>query len=134
MMGEWLGSDQMQFKSIENIQGGPKEIGSQWKLVYETKGREIEMIETVTDYVENKRFAFDIEDTFARFQITMDFHADDNGTVMTEHTKGAGKSLAARAMLLFFAKSAEKTKRKMYEKLKNLIEARYNRHAAEQEE
>ncbi len=123
LMGQWLSSDQMTFKSMENISGGRKEIGSQWKLTYEGRGREIVMSETVTDYRENELFAFDIEDSFAKFHVIMRFEDRDGGTLITERTEGTGKSIAARAMLLFFGRSAERTKRKMYEKLKSLIES-----------
>lgn len=123
LMGQWLSSDQMAFKSMENISGGREEIGSRWKLIYEGKGREIEMTETVTDYIENELFAFDIEDSFAKFHVVMRFEDSNSGTLITERTEGTGKGIAARAMLLFFGKSAERTKRKMYEKLKLLIES-----------
>ena len=122
-MKEWLSNKQMKFVGIERISGEENEAGSQWKLTYLERGkRKMEMIETVTDFIENERFSFDLDDKMFRFHIDMLFKRDGEGSIIEEVASGTGKKLISKAMLCLFSGQAQKMKKGMYQKLKEIIE------------
>lgn len=122
-MKEWLSNKQMELVGVDNISGEKGEVGSQWKLTYLERGnRTLEMVETVTDHVENEHFGFDLEDKFAEFHIDVYFKPENDGTTIVEETDGRGKSLIARTLLRMFGGQARKMKNAMYQNLKAVIE------------
>ena len=125
-MKEWLSSPQMSFESIENISGGEYEVGSKWKLTFLERGkRKIEIIETVTDFVENEHFGMDLDDKMFSFHSDMRFKADGDHTIITETQSRRGKSMLANVMLGLFKSQSQKMKQKMYHTLKEIIEREY---------
>ena len=118
-MDKWLEN----FKSMELIEGDGKSKGSKWKVTFDENGKEFDMIETVTDYVENERFAFDIDDEFGKYNISLNFEEKDGKTVLTEKMVGAAKGIFGKAFLALMKSSIKKQKTGWYEKLKAFVES-----------
>src|SRR3990172_2447569 len=116
-MGKWMGS----FKSIRNISGAENEPGSKWELIFDENGSDLVMIETVTAFEQDKLFAFEIDDSFAKFNISIRFEENNGQTTITETTQGEGKSLPAKSMIAIVKGRIKKQKQEMYDKLKTLV-------------
>jgi hypothetical protein len=123
---EWLSSPQMVFEDIENISGDKYEVGSKWKLTFSQGGkRKMEMIETVTDFVENEHFGIELEDKMFLFHTDMRFKASGENTIITETQSGKGKNIISNTMMSLYSGQSQKLKQKIYEKLKEVIEREY---------
>lgn len=117
-MGKWMDN----FKSFKNVSGGDNEVGSKWEIVFDENGRDLVMVETVTAIEHDKLFAFDVEDSFAKFHIEIKFEEVNGQTVITQNTTGAGESIAAKSMMAIMKGQINKQNEKMYNRLKTLIE------------
>ncbi len=126
VMKKWFSSPQLDFVGLENVRGFKNEIGSQWKLIFSSKkGARMEMLETITDYVENKKFSFKLTDPFFNFHVNMLFVESDGITTVSEELKGKSKNHFFNAMMRVFGSRSKKVKRNQYNKLKEIIEDEY---------
>jgi len=117
-MSKWMNT----FKSIKNISGEKNEVGSKWELRYDENGRELVINETVTAFEQDKLFAFDMEDEFAKFHVEIRFEEVNGQTIIWQTSTGAGKGMAAKSMIAIMSGGIQKQQQEMYEKLKTLVE------------
>ncbi len=117
-MGKWMDN----FISIENISGEKNQIGSKWKMVFNENGRELVITETITAFEQDKLFAFEFEDEFAKFLIQIHFDEVNGQTTISQTSDGEGKGMAAKSMIALMRGVMEKQQIGMYNKLKELVE------------
>ena len=118
-MSQWLEN----YKSMELIKGDGKSKGSQWKVVFDQNGKDFEMIETVTDYIENEKFAFDINDDHGKYNISLNFEEKNGKTILTERMVGAAKGMMDKSFVALMKSSIKKQKSGWYQNLKKLVES-----------
>lgn len=118
-MGKWMNG----FVKIENASGEKNQVGSKWKMHFTENGREMVIDETVTAFEQDKHFAFDMEDTFAKFHVDIRFEEQNGQTIISQTSEGAGKGMIARSMIAIMSGSIQSRQTEMYGKLKNLIES-----------
>ncbi len=127
LMSEWMSTQELQFIRMEKLQGADRAPGSQWKLVFRSKrGKLMEMEQTVTDYIENKHFGFDLNDPYFHFHIDILFDEEEGQTIITENLAGNSQRSLLNAMMRIFGRQSVKMKKKMYERLKQIIEETYH--------
>ncbi len=122
-MEKWMSTDQMKFESIELISGKENEVGSKYKLVMTDRGNRVEMIETVMAYEFQKRFAFNLKDDFADFNLDISFKEDNGKTIVTEvNSGGIELPFFSKVMVYMFRGMIKAQKEEMYGQLKELVE------------
>ncbi|MCG8605812.1 SRPBCC family protein [bacterium] len=117
-MGDWMTG----FKSIETISGNPNEVGSQYRVIIEENGEEMEMIETVTAFEKNKLFAFKLLNDLMYVDAEIKFSEEMGKTKITSSNQVEGRNILWKSMLPLFKSSLESRSQQVYENLKQLIE------------
>jgi uncharacterized membrane protein len=110
------------YKSIKHISGEKNEVGSKWELRFDENGRDMVIMETITAFEQDKLFAFEFEDEFAKFNVEIHFDEANGQTVISQTSTGEGKGMAARSMIAIMSGAIEKQQTGMYNKLKALVE------------
>jgi hypothetical protein len=91
-------------------------------MVFEQKGKLMEMSETITDVVPNQKIGFDLSDKMIEGHIDLVFQEKEGTTLVSETHTFKGKSILARAITKLFSKTIHKGKQEMYMDLKKVIE------------
>ena len=112
--------------SIEQVSGDSVEAGAKYVLVFMSGKNQIIITETLTDVVENERFAFDLENEFITGDVEISLSPSDGGTLVREENNYSGKGFLSRALMGISKSSFKKSKRLMYDKLKEVAEAEAN--------
>ena len=120
LMDRWL----YMFKRIENLSGGPNQVGSRWKLVFsDESGGEMEMVETVTVFESGKRFAFDYDNDWMTGTADTRFTGQDGKTRITMEQEFRGKNLWKNALLTLSGSRIDEINQQNLDNLKQLVEA-----------
>ena len=117
-MDQWL----IGLKSVEIVKGQPDEIGSQFKLKFVEDGHEMEVIETVTAFEANKRFAFDLDSDVFKGKTDIRMEPMGDKTKLTAVNSVDGHNLVYDAMFFFMKGSFKDNGQKSYDLLKKLAE------------
>lgn len=127
VMKQWFSSPQLDFIGLENISGHKNEIGSKWKLIFSSKkGVRMEMLETITDFVENEKISFDLSDPFFKFHVNMMFREKNGKTIIHEELRGKSGNHFFNAMMRVFGGKSRRVKKDQYAKLKEIIETEFS--------
>jgi hypothetical protein len=118
-MADWIPG----FKEIETIKSVPGHVGSKYRLVFETEGEEIEMIEELTAYKENELFAFILSNEVILSEVEISFNAiSENETEITALTRARGQNWFWRSVFPFFKSYFKEQTEQQYNTLKQIIE------------
>ncbi|MFQ5651512.1 MAG: SRPBCC family protein [bacterium] len=117
-MSEWLTG----FKSMENLTGGPNEVGSTWKLVFVDGDEEIIMTEEVTGFKENELISFTLDNEVLEADIEVHFVRKNGTTGILQSSKVEGKNLFWKSLLFLSKWNMTARGQENYVKLKHLIE------------
>ena len=118
-MADWIPG----FKEIETIKSIPGHIGSKYRLVFESVGQEIEMIEEMIAYKENELFAFTLSNEVIFSEVEISFHAiSANETEIIAQTNAKGQNWFWRSVFPFFKSYFQEQTEQQYDTLKQIIE------------
>ncbi|MDX1685024.1 MAG: SRPBCC family protein [Saprospiraceae bacterium] len=117
-MRDWIPG----YKSSEIIDGEELRVGSKYKLTFEEGSREFTMVETITDYIPDEKFGFDLDDDYGKFHVDVTFEEKDGKTKVTETMTGASKGIIGKAMMALMKGSIKNQKQEMYNDLASLVE------------
>jgi uncharacterized membrane protein len=118
-MGKWISG----LKSVETIEGAPETIGSKYRFRFDERGREIEMLETVTSIKRNEEYSFDMDMNELSGHVSVRFLPKGSLTEIRTRNDYNAKKLVWRMMLPFMKSQMAKRQTTDYLKLKNLIES-----------
>jgi uncharacterized protein YndB with AHSA1/START domain len=110
------------FKSIKLISGENHQPGSKYELIVEENGKEIKILETVTEFIPNKKYAFDAQNEMMTGNIELIFEPSEKGTLLTEIHRFEVKGFVSKAMTKLAKSMIKKGKIQMYENLKIQLE------------
>ena len=116
---EWITG----FKRFEPIRGEPLQEGSKWKLIIEQGGETFEIIEELTEYRQNEKYAFDLTNDVMLAKVDIRFHAHGDQSEIVATTKVHGANPFWRSLLPLFKSTMSSHAQSDYEKLKRVIEA-----------
>ena len=119
-MGEWLTG----YRGIELIEGEPRTVGSKHKILFEDRGKELVLIETVTAIDPPREFAIDLDHELmnSSMSTTLERIGPDR-TRLVSTTETRSPKLLWKIILPFMTPQMRKRNRGDLEKLKALIEA-----------
>ncbi|MFQ5639147.1 MAG: SRPBCC domain-containing protein [bacterium] len=118
-LGEWLAG----FKSIESVSGEPNQVGSTYKLVIEDEGEVMEMMGTVTAFVENELLSFHLVNDVMTVDTDIRFVSQGDRTEITATQKVEGRNLFWKSLLPLFQSVITQKSQENYDRLKTVIEA-----------
>jgi uncharacterized protein YndB with AHSA1/START domain len=118
LMKKWMPG----FLSLTKISGDANEVGSQWKLVLKQKEDVFEMMETVTAFETNKRFAFNLDNDVMTGTTEVLFDGDSLQTVLLAKSTAKGKNFLMRSVFSFSKPYFKQQQDDIYLQLKNTIE------------
>ena len=118
-MDEWLTG----FRSMETIEGEPLTVGSKHRLVFEERGKEVVLVETVRVIDPPREFAFDLEHELmnSTMSVTLESIGDDK-TRLISQTATSSPKLLWKIIMPFMTPQMRKRHRGDLERLKALIE------------
>ncbi|NNE99316.1 MAG: SRPBCC family protein [Pyrinomonadaceae bacterium] len=117
-MGKWLKG----FKSIETLSGEPGTVGSKYKIVIEEDGNRFEAIETVTEVVEDKRFAFTLDGEVLTNDVVVSLADKGLTTEYTQAETVEGKGFLMRAMFFWLQSEFSGRSKESLESFKKFAE------------
>ena len=119
-MGEWLEG----YKSMELIEGEPLTVGSKHKMIFEDRGKELVLIETVSAIDPPHEFAIDLDHELmnSSMSTTLERIGPDR-TRLVSTTETRSPKLLWKIILPFMTPQIRKRSRGDLEKLKALIES-----------
>lgn len=119
-MGEWLTG----YKSMELIEGEPLTVGSKHKILFEDRGRELVLIETVTAIDPPREFAFDLDHEIMNSSMSITLESiGANRTRLVSTTETRSPKLLWKIILPFMTSQMRKRNRGDLEMLKAMIES-----------
>ena len=118
-MHEWIPG----FISFTNESGGNFNRGSKWKLILIQEDQHYEMIETITAYVPNQQYSYNLENIVLRNQVDVYFKPIGNMTEIISHNLVTGNNLIWRSVLFFFEKELYNNGQESFADLKKMIES-----------
>ena len=118
-MDEWLTG----FRSMETIEGEPLTVGSKHRLVFEERGKEVVLVETVRVIDPPREFAFDLEHELmnSTMSVTLESIGDDK-TRLISQTATSSPKLLWKIIMPFMTPQMRKRHRGDLERLKAMIE------------
>lgn len=121
LLNHWLA----EFHSIENASGSLNEVGSSWKMNYQsTEGNLITMQHTLTSYIANQQVGYDYSNEWLTGKTVVTFEANNDGTTsVTMVQQYSGKGIVQNAILFLIQGSIEEVNQSNLEQLKKLIES-----------
>ena len=119
-MREWLTG----YRSMELIEGEPLTVGSKHRILFEDRGRDLVLEETVTAIDPPREFAFDLEHEImsSSMRITLESIGPDR-TRLVSTTETRSPKLLWKIILPFMTPQMRKRNRGDLEMLKAMIEA-----------
>ena len=119
-MGEWLTG----YKSMELFEGEPLTVGSKHRVLFEDRGREVVLIETITAIDPPREFAFDLDHEImnSSTRITLERISPDR-TRLVSDTETRSSKLLWKIIIPFMTPQMRKRHRGDLEKLKAMIES-----------
>ncbi len=119
-MGEWLTG----FRGIELIEGEPRTVGSKHKMLFEDRGKELILIETLTAIDPPREFAIDLDHELmnSSMSTTLERIGPDR-TRLVSTTETRSPKLLWKIILPFMTPQMKKRNRGDLEKLKAMIES-----------
>lgn len=70
------------FKSMKTIEGAPNKVGSRFSLVVERSGQSVEMVEEITAFEPNQRFAYSLTNEVMATDMEVNFSGDGEKTAI----------------------------------------------------
>ena len=121
LLSHWLAD----FNSLENISGSLNEIGSVWKVNYQSaEGNVISMQHTLTGYESNQTVSYNYENEWLKGSTLVLFESiDDNTTEVTMTQEYSGKGIVQNMILFLIEGSIEEANQRNLDSLKKLIES-----------
>ena len=110
------------FKSVKMVSGIPNTIGSKNQLIFEEDGKEIIIVEEVTEYEQNKVYAFDLTSDFVNSKIKITFQDVGGKTRITATTEATGNNVIFRSMFVLMKSHLQDRDQEAYTNLKDVIE------------
>ncbi len=117
-MGKWLDG----FKSIETISGEPETVGSRHRIVIEKDGRRFEAIETVKEFVPQKRVAFELDGDIMTNDVIITVDGRGNATEIIQAETIKPKGFLYKAMMYRMQSSMQEQSETNLTNLKKFIE------------
>lgn len=119
LMKKWLPG----FQKMEIVEEKPGKVGSTYLLHFRVKGRTIPVIEEITAYEPNRRFAFNLVHAIASAHVEIRFTENGESTGITASTSVSGNSLLWKPLLPLFKSNLNDQNRAAYLKLEKALEA-----------
>lgn len=111
------------FRSVEHVSGNGVEKGSQYRLLFHGESDNYFLLQTITEVVENKYFAFTYENHMMTSENYVIFSEKAAGlTEVSIKTSIQGKGLITRSMFPIIKSKMIKQSMAEYRKLKSYIE------------
>lgn len=117
-LGQWLEG----FYSIEQIEGEEKGIGSKYKLVIANNGKEMEMIETVTEFEPYRLYSNSMDSEMMITNTTMKFMETASGTKIIVDSAFEPKGIIGNLLIRMGGHVIEEAYKKSYQRLKEVAE------------
>ena len=119
-MGEWLTG----YKSMELIEGEPLTVGSKHKMIFEERGNDVVLIETVTAIDPPREFAFNLDHELMNVSTRMTLERiGSDRTRLVSDTETRSPKLLWKIIMPFMTPQMKKRNRGDLEKLKAMIES-----------
>ena len=116
---EWLPG----FVSATQMQGDGVEEGAVFELIFKEGKREFVMTETFVSVVENEHIAFNLDDKMMTGLVDIKLAAEGESTKVTETHNYSARNFVGRGMMGLMKGAINKSKQKMYEDLKGVVES-----------
>lgn len=117
-MSEWLEG----FKKIELISGNRNEVGSKYRMTFDSNGSEIVMTETVTEFNAPYVFAFKLENEVITDDVRMTFTEMGGKTTVVQEDNIVGGNIFWRSLFALTQSSLKGNVQKALDKLKTNVE------------
>lgn len=117
-MKQWING----LTRIEFVEGQMNSVGSKWKLILDQEGTHYEMLETMTAFEPNKRFAFILENEMFTTDVDIRFTPSHQGTIITADNLVKGKNILWHAFFVLLSPSLNNQSQGMYDNLKLIID------------
>lgn len=121
LMQEWVQG----FLSVEILEGEPETVGSKHRLLFQEGKRQVELIQTVTAFDPNERFAFTATTKGMRNACETTFAADGEGTVIRSSNQFFADGFFFKLMMPLMRGAITKRIAADFGRLKKLAEARF---------
>lgn len=119
-MPQWMEG----FKGIETIRSAPGEVGSEYNVIIESDGQEVQLHEIVTHFEPGKLYGMDIKSDVLDNKALISFDAEGNTTTITAKNEVSGNGLFWKSLLFLMKSTIQKTSDDQYGRLKEVIEAK----------
>lgn len=117
-MKQWI----MGLSRIEFVEGEMNAVGSKWKLILDQEGAHYEMLETMTAYEPNRRFAFVLTNEMFTTEVDVRFTPSLQGTIITADNVVMGKNLFWHSFFVIMSSTFSNQSQQMYDNLKLIID------------
>jgi len=121
LASEWL----IGYKGYEILEGAPLTPGSRFLMKFEQEGQDVEFVEILKVYEENKEFTFDMETGVFDGEVQILF-SGSSPTTLTATTVTEGTNVFYRSMFYLMKGMFQEQSQKNYELLKELVEGSEN--------
>ena len=118
LTSQWLTG----LKSSETISGRPLEVGSKHRMVFDEKGKDMVLIETVTNVQENREYAFSMSHESMSSLNKVQLFENDGQTEILQSVEIKPRSFMFKLFMPFMKGTMKKRMNGDLVKLKNLIE------------
>lgn len=115
---EWIPS----VKSFELIDQKDGKIGSTYKLIVEDKGNNFEMVETITDFIENKKVGLQFDAQGMLKSDIINFTSDGDKTIITNEAVCKGTTFLLKCTFPYFKSILKKADQENLDNFKAYIE------------
>lgn len=119
-MKQWISG----LTRIEFVEGRMNEVGSKWKLILDQEGAHYEMLETMTAYERDKRFAFTLVNDVFITDVDIRFTPSRQGTIITADNTLKGKNILWHSLFVVLCSQLKTQSQEMYDNLKLIIDKR----------
>ena len=107
---------------IDFVEGQMNSVGSKWKLILDQEGAHYEMLETMTAFEPNRRFAFLLVNEVLTTDVDIRFTPSQQGTIITADNIVKGKNLQWHSLFVVLSSSLKNQSQGMYDNLKLVID------------
>ena len=118
IMDQWI-KDVKSFTAIEETEAM---VGNKYRMVVDSEGREIEMIETITAWEPNRRVGMQFEAEDMLKSNIISFGQNGNSTIITNNASCQGTSYMAKCMFPYFKSMFRKIDQEMLNDFKSMAE------------
>lgn len=118
IMKQWISG----LTHIEYVEGEMNSAGSKWKLFIKQKDEHYQLLETMTAFEINRRFAFVLDHEMFQTAVDILFTPSPQGTIITVQNTIKGNSMLSRSLFVLTGFYFNTESQKMYDTLKQLID------------